>query len=265
MKTEQQLWEKFRDQIDSYGKAGLNFDLERVHEYTKANGWNVDDYEAELPPEPPGEPLPNGSWKAAQKVLREYRFPPPDLITGIFVPDSELNNRVMVLRGQFLMFKFYFGVRVVDVVDEVRDGKNGKEYVWGYSYRTLQGHFEMGQITFTIIKNATTGKVLFTIHAFSKTGHIANPFYRLGFKMFGRKLQVRFAHESMKRMQMLVTQEITTGGDAIKHATQPEIKTTHSEPAAQEQLEKHAGVDANQPTAQKTKTAEAMPTDQVKP
>lgn len=238
MKTEQALWEQFRDQLDSYSKAKLNFDLEHVHEYTAANGWHVDDYETELPPEPPGEPVPNGSWFAAQKVLREYRFPPPDLITGIFVPDSDLENRIMILRGHFLVFNFYFGVRVSDVINEIRDGKNGKEHAWGYSYRTLEGHFERGQITFTVIKQATTGKITFHIHAFSQTGHISNPFYRIGFKLFGRKLQVRFAHDSLKRMQMLVTQDIATGGEAIKHADQPEIATTSSEPAAQEQLEK---------------------------
>ncbi|WP_310395942.1 hypothetical protein [Hymenobacter sp.] len=48
-----------------------------------------------------------GPPAAAQDVLRRYAFPPPDLITGIFAPDAPLENRVMVLRAQFLFFKFF--------------------------------------------------------------------------------------------------------------------------------------------------------------
>jgi uncharacterized protein (UPF0548 family) len=76
--------------------------------------------------------------------------------------------------------------------------------VWGYGYRTLEGHFERGQIDFTIHKNLTTGTVQFRIHAVSQTGRIRNPFYWLGFKLFGRWLQRRFARESLRRMQRLV-------------------------------------------------------------
>ncbi|RZK22513.1 MAG: DUF1990 family protein, partial [Hymenobacter sp.] len=31
--------------------------------------------------------------------------------------------------------------------------------MWGYGYRTLQGHFERGQIDFSVHKNLTTGAV----------------------------------------------------------------------------------------------------------
>jgi uncharacterized protein (UPF0548 family) len=94
---------------------------------------------------------------------------------------------------------------VSKVTDEAaRPTPSGPERVWGYGYRTLEGHFERGQIDFTIHKNLTTGAVQFRIHAVSQTGRIRNPFYWLGFKLFGRMLQRRFARESLARMRQLV-------------------------------------------------------------
>ena len=205
------LWEQYRARLDAYSDVEVNYDFSRQKEYTSATGWRIDDYETDLPAEAPGPPEAAGSFAAAQGVLRRYAFPPPDLITGIFRPDGPLENRIMLLRAQFLFFKFYFGVRVSEVTDEAARaspaGPAGSypERVWGYGYRTLEGHFERGQIDFTIHKNLTTGAVQFRIHAVSQSGQIRNPFYWVGFKLFGRMLQRKFARESLRRMQELVT------------------------------------------------------------
>lgn len=199
------LWEQQRARLAAYTNANVNYDFSHQNEYTSATGWRIDDYETELPAEAPGAPAAAGSFAAAQDVLRHYAFPPPDLITGIFVPDSPLENRIMVLRAQFLFFKFYFGVRVSAVTDEAaRATPGGAERVWGYGYRTLEGHFERGQIDFTIHKNLTTGAVHFRIHAVSQSGQIRNPFYWIGFRLFGRMLQRKFARESLRRMREMV-------------------------------------------------------------
>ncbi|WP_201783248.1 DUF1990 family protein [Hymenobacter sp. AT01-02] len=86
------LYELQKARLESYAKAGYNFDLDRTDEYTAENGWRVDDYETELPHEMPGPPDPHGAWAAAREVLRRYTFPPPDLITGIFLPDQPWNS-----------------------------------------------------------------------------------------------------------------------------------------------------------------------------
>jgi uncharacterized protein (UPF0548 family) len=202
-------WEQYRAQLDAYAHARVNYDYERVHEYSSATGWRIDKYQIELPAEAPGPPVAHGSFAAAQEVMRRYAFPPPDLITGYFDPSQPLSTRVMVLRAHFLVFNFYFGVRVVDVVDEAAlASPAGPERVWGYGYRTLEGHFEKGQINFSVHKNLGTGAVQFRIQAMSQPGHIRNPFYWFGFKLFGRMLQRRFAHQSLARMRRLVTEEI---------------------------------------------------------
>lgn len=205
------LWERYRARLEAYTNAEVNYDFSRQSEYTTATGWRLDDYATDLPAEAPGPPAEAGSFAAAQDVLRRYAFPPPDLITGIFAPDGPLEQRIMLLRARFLFFNFWFGVKVSGVTDvAARESPAGPERVWGYGYRTLEGHFERGQIEFTLHKNLTTGAVQFRIHAVSQLGQIRNPFYWLGFKLFGRMLQRKFARESLKRMRDLVAAALAT-------------------------------------------------------
>jgi hypothetical protein len=202
-------WEQYQARLRAYANTRVNYDYEHQAEYTSATGWRLDDYATDLPAEAPGAPTPDGAFAAAQDVLRRYAFPPPNLITGYFDPSQPLDQRIMVLRAHFLVFNFYFGVRVADVVDaERQEAPGGPERVWGYGYRTLEGHFERGQINFSVHKNLATGAVQFRIHAASQPGHIRNPFYWLGFKVFGRMLQRRFAHESLARMRRLVAEAL---------------------------------------------------------
>lgn len=225
------LHELQKARLEAYAKAKDSFDATRMSEYTSKAGWHIDDYEQELPGEAPGPPEPQGPFRAAQQVLRNYSFPPPGLITGIFAPDTPLEHRVMVLRGRFLVFTFWFGVRVGGVIDEIRTTPDGlKEAVWGYNYRTLEGHFEQGQIEFTIHKQLDTGRVIMKIHAVSKTGHIANIFYRIGFRLFGRTLQRRFAHGSLARTREQVEVMVRLGNVA------PPPSETPVQPVAQENL-----------------------------
>jgi hypothetical protein len=202
------LWEQYRAQLEAYAHTKVNYDV-GTSEQDAATGWRVDDYATDLPAELPGPAQAAGPFAAAVDILRNYKFPPPNLITGIFAPGQALENRIMVLRAQFLGFTFLFGVQVVDVVEEAaRPTPLGPEQVWGYGYRTLEGHFERGQINFSIHKNLTTGAVRFCIHAVSQKGTIRNPFYWIGFKVFGRMLQRRFARQSLVRMRRLVAEAI---------------------------------------------------------
>ena len=205
-------WKAYQAQIDALANLPLNFEFEKTHDYTVANGWRVDDYEAELPAEPPGAPIPNGPWEIAKRMIHDYKFPDPKIVTGIFVPEDALEKRVMLLRAHAYGLTFYFGVRVGDVIDETRDDPQTGEQqrVWGFNYRTLQGHYERGQIDFTVIKGLTSGKVAFHIHAFSQAGEIRNLIIRIGFRLLGRRVQKRFARRAMERMQTLVRDELAS-------------------------------------------------------
>lgn len=200
------LWSEHGRRLERFAKAKLTFDPSRSSEFTAENGWRIDDYETELPREAKGAPTPGGPFEAAVDAVRAYRFPPPELITGIYAPDGPLEGRRMLLRARFLAFTFWFAVEIGGVVDEIRPlpEESGDEHVFGYHYGTLEGHFERGQIAFSVHKHTATGRVFFRIRAYSQPERIDNPFYRLGFRLFGRSLQRRFAHESLTRMRLLV-------------------------------------------------------------
>ena len=205
-------WRRYRERLDALRGARYNLDLDRTEEYTEAAGWHVDRHDAELPPEPPGPPLApddaRASFAVACDLVRGYAFPDPSLVTGIFSPDEPVAGRPMLLRARFLGFTFWFGVRVGEEVDEVRDAADGPVHAYGFDYATLEGHFERGRIAFEVRKAEATGAVTFHIDAFSRPDRIGNPFYRLGFRLFGRRLQLRFARTSTERMQRFVRQEL---------------------------------------------------------
>ena len=184
-------------------------DLTKRDTYVAAAGWNVDAREIGLPPEAPGPPEADASFAMARHILTAYSFPPPRLIRGRFDPAAPLDGRAMLLTATFLWMHFELPVRVSRVIDETRRGEEDAETAWGYSYQTLAGHIERGEITFEIIKTIATGAVRFRIHSFSQTGHIANPVYRLGFRVVGRRLQARFAVQSLRNMQQQVTRALT--------------------------------------------------------
>ena len=199
---------RYADRLEAARTSPATYDTDASEEHTEAGGWRLDHHERDLPPEPPGEPLPNGSFAIARRILRDYDFPDPRLITGIFSPDEPLEGRPMLLRARFLAFTFWFAVRVSRVVDEVQTGPDGPTRVWGFGYYTLEGHFERGHITFAVRKALDTGRVSVWIDAVSRPDRIANPFYRLGFKLFGRRLQLRFARTALDRIERFVRDEL---------------------------------------------------------
>jgi uncharacterized protein (UPF0548 family) len=205
------LGDTVRRALDELHDKGLNFDLERRGEFTPENGWHVDDYRQLLPSEPPGRPLPDGSWQAARRLIGDYAFADPSIIRAVYYPDRPLEQRDMLLEGRFLGLRFYFGCRVGGVNDQVRVVDARQVQVWGWNYRTLQGHLEMGQMDYEVWKWLDSGTVEFRIHVVSKPAHIPNPLVRLGFRVFGRAMQRRFARRACQRMAQLTTAALHHG------------------------------------------------------
>jgi uncharacterized protein (UPF0548 family) len=200
-----------RRALDALHDKGLNFDLGQGELVTAEHGWRIDDYRQPLPPEPPGPPRPGGSFEVARRLMRDYEFADPAIVRAIYHPDSPFEQRNMLLEGRFHGLRFHFGVRVGGVNDEQRtvDGRQAK--VWGWNYRTLQGHLEMGQMDYEVWKWLDSGQVEFRIHAFSRPAHIPNPIIRLGFRLFGRRVQRRFARHACQRMARLTAAELGAG------------------------------------------------------
>lgn len=192
-----------RSALDALHARPLNFDLGQLEHLTPENGWEVDDYSRSLPPERPGSPVSNGSWESARRLIQGYEFADPSIVRAVYHPDRPFDGRDMLLELRFWWLRFKVGVRVGGIHDETRTVEGRQVRVWGWSYLTLQGHLEMGQMDYEVWKWVDTGAVEFRIHRVSRPASIRNPIVRLGFHLFGRRKQVEFARQACDRMEAL--------------------------------------------------------------
>ena len=185
----------------------VNFDVSRRTEYTPQNGWHADDVRQALPSEAPGAPTPGGSWETARAIARNYDFADPSIVRGVFDRNEPLEQRTMLLILHFHRLRIYVGVRVGDVYDEERmlDGRRGR--VFGWNYRTLEGHVEQGEMNWEIWKFPETGDVLFRVASFSRPAARGNLLVRIGFRLFGRREQLRFLALTANRMARLTEEQ----------------------------------------------------------
>jgi uncharacterized protein (UPF0548 family) len=206
----------------NYDPAGL--DLERP-----APGWNVDRRCQPLPPEPPGDPVPEGSWEIAARLIRGYEFADPSVVRAHYDPTRPLEGREMVLELRSLgLVRIYVGVRVVSVYDEQRHVGGRAARVFGWAYRTLEGHVEEGQMDWQVWKWLDTGDVEFRAHAVSRTAHIANPVVRIGFWALRDHERAVFLDSTDRRMRVL-TQLALDGdgrGERVREAS-PGLTARH--------------------------------------
>jgi uncharacterized protein (UPF0548 family) len=190
----------------------LNVDPEELAAALTRTGWHVDDYRRPLAPEPPGEPLAAGSFAIARRLMTDYAFADPAIVRAVFDPAGGLANRNMLLQVRFGPLRFLVGCRVGAITDETRSVGRRAVRVWGWSYGTLAGHFERGTMDFAVWKWLDDGAVEFRIHVVSRAARVGNPLVRLGFRIVGRREQVRFARRACERMGALVERELARAG-----------------------------------------------------
>ena len=186
------------------GDRSLNVDPGDLAHAGPQSGWNVDDYCRPLPSEPPGEPVAEGSFTIAQRLMCEYAFADPAMVRAVYDPDVGLADRNMLLQVRFGPLRLFVGCRVGQVTDEqcTIDGRPVR--VWGWSYATLEGHFERGQMDYAVWKWLDDGAVEFRVHVVSRRAKVGNPLVRLGLRLVGRREQQRFARRACERMSDLV-------------------------------------------------------------
>jgi uncharacterized protein (UPF0548 family) len=192
-------------ELDALRHRQVNYDPARAPEDGRADGhWHVDRGDAVIGQEPPGPPVRGGAWETGCALVRRYEFAEPRIVRAAYRDGSELDGRDMLLEGRFLGLRFYLGVRVTRVIDQTRQGNCGPERAWGWSYQTLEGHLEQGRLSYEVIKNLATGRVIFRVSGYSRRAPIPSPVIRLGFVLFGRRTQLRFYRAVLRRMRQLV-------------------------------------------------------------
>ena len=203
-----------RQALAALDHTPLNFDRSRRDAFTLASGWRLDHRRQPLPSEPPGLPVPGGSWEIAQRLMRGYEFVDPSIVRACYDPEAPLEGRNMLLELRFWGLRFLAGVRVVDVHEEIRTVDGREVHVWGWSYATLVGHLEAGEMSWEVHKWLDSGEVEFAIDAYSRRAKIANPLVQLGFRLFGRREQLRFLGITCERMRRLTEEALQTDSDA---------------------------------------------------
>jgi uncharacterized protein (UPF0548 family) len=180
-----------------------------------------------LPGEPPGEPVPGGSWAVARRIAEEYRMADPAIVRARWDRDAAFVGRVMVLQLRLRrLLHVRVRVRVTRVWDEDRivDGRCAR--VFGYEYETLPGHLEIGRMDYEVLKFLDDGAVEFRLHARSRASGEVAWWARIGFLLFGRREQVRFYFRCCARIARLTALSLglpdRTPPPAVWLTTQPQ-------------------------------------------
>jgi Domain of unknown function (DUF1990) len=212
---------RVRRRLAALPEKPLNFDPARLADASRVTGWTITDLCQELPSEPPGAPVEHGSWQIARRLMRGYEFADPSIVRAYYEPETPLQGRNMLLKLQALRIAhLYVGVRVGDVYEEVREFEGGRACVWGWNYRTLEGHVEMGQMDWEVWKWLGDGRVEFRVHAVARVSNIRNPLVRLGFCLLRERERQAFLDSTKRRMlaftQLTLSRE--GAGDSIREA-----------------------------------------------
>jgi uncharacterized protein (UPF0548 family) len=153
--------------------------------------------------------VPGGAWEIARRLLTEYRMADPAIVRAAWDPAAPLLGREMDLELRlYRLLSVHAGVRVTRVWDEDRllDGRAAR--VFGYEYATLRGHVELGRMDYEVYKWRDDGSVEFRLHAHSRPSGEGRPWVRLGFRLFGRREQVRFYLRCCERIAVLTAREL---------------------------------------------------------
>jgi uncharacterized protein (UPF0548 family) len=214
----------------------VNYDPAMLDLQHPPAGWHVDDRCQPLASEPPGEPVPAGSWETAKWLISGYEFADPSLVRAYYDRDAPLAGREMVLKLRALGFvSVRVGVRVVDVYDEVRERDGRRARVFGWAYRTLKGHVEQGQMDWMVWKWHDSGAVEFRVRAVSRPAPIPNPVIRLGFLVLRGHERRVFLDSTDRRMRELTALALTSDSPAeVVREASPELtarRSKRSDPA----------------------------------
>lgn len=205
-----------RSRVDRRSRAALdalhrrvpNYDAEHPDRLAPEAGWRHETRCQALPSEDAGPPQPGGSWEIARDLMGDYEFADPKMVRAVYHADAPLEGRDMLLVIRFAFLRFRVGVRVGGVFDETRTVDGREVRVHGWNYRTLGGHFEMGQMNYEVWKWLDNGDVEFRVHGVWRPGGTRNPLLIIGFRIFGPASRERFYAAACERMVSMTTSRL---------------------------------------------------------
>lgn len=186
-------------------RRALNFDPHALAHARSADGWGTTDLCQHLPDEPAGPPIEGGSWEIARRLMRSYAFADPSIVRAYYAAAAPLEGRNMVLRLTALgLVSVYVGVRVGEVYERTMRVDGDPVRIWGWNYRTLEGHVEAGQMDWQVWKWLQAGRVEFRVHAVSRRATVGNPVVALGYLVLAPRERAAFLESTKLRMRTFV-------------------------------------------------------------
>jgi uncharacterized protein (UPF0548 family) len=193
----------------------VNFDVSKIDAYLTDKRWNLDDLIEVLPHEGSGPPVEGGSWLVARDLMDRYQLADPAVVTASYDRDAPLSGRNMLLTIRYLGWRFKVGVRIGEVYEDTVDLDGRQVLVFGWSYRTLEGHFEQGQMHYELWKWLDTGDVEFHVRGVSRAAESGPLLPRIGFRLVGRSHQLRFYRQVCRRVKRLTEAQLETNRAAV--------------------------------------------------
>ncbi len=127
-----------------------------------------DVYERDLVTEPPGQP--GVSYRRVADAILGYSIFPPRLVEGIVRRRIEIGDTVGVHYLGLPLIRLFFASRVIDVFDGPAPDAIETWWQTGFTYRTLVGHPELGEETFSVEKELASGRVRVALRSWSRPG-----------------------------------------------------------------------------------------------
>jgi uncharacterized protein (UPF0548 family) len=152
-----------------------------------------DVHEREVGVEPPGAPEPGGAYRRAAAAILRFDIFPPHLVRPVLRSEPvRTGHTVGICYHQAPGLDLFFAARVVACFDEEAGG------VWrtGFTYRTLVGHPECGEETFSVEKDTTTGRVIVALRSWSRPATVL----ALLFAPWVRRQQVRAGRAALEHL-----------------------------------------------------------------
>jgi uncharacterized protein (UPF0548 family) len=196
--------------LAALARRQVNFDAGDIDALVAAGGWRVDDMIEPLPPEGSGPPGEGGSWQVARRIMDEYQLADPAVVSAIYDREAPMPGRDMLLKISFAGLRIRVGVRIGDVYEQTVELDGREARIFGWSYSTLEGHFEQGQMHYEVWKWLDSGDVEFHLRAVSRPAARGPWLLRTGFRLFGRTHQLRFYRQACRRAKRLTEAQLET-------------------------------------------------------
>jgi uncharacterized protein (UPF0548 family) len=191
------------------GKPSLEGWVDRPFSPTVEQGPRASDrrdwFERVAAVEGAGEPEPGGPHRRVAGAIFAYEMFPPTLVSPVLLRSPlEVGDTVGILYHFLPGFDLFCGARVLECFDEPWGG------VWltGFKYRTLVGHPYLGEETFSVEKDMTTGRVMAALRSWSRPGTwltwLAAPYTRYA--------QVRANHAALAHLASVASGTFKVSG-----------------------------------------------------